>query len=70
MTGFDPIWVVPCGYCGCTPCHCWSTARPCQTWTTNSITFKGPPARAAWECTRCRRVCAPHVDHCDCPVTP
>lgn len=22
--------------------------------------------RAAWECPRCRRVNAPHLDHCDC----
>lgn len=27
--------------------------------------------RTAWECPRCQRMNAPHVDHCDCaPNTP
>lgn len=25
--------------------------------------------RTAWECVRCHRICAPHMDHCDCGPT-
>ena len=25
-----------------------------------------PALKFAWECPRCHRMCAPHVDHCDC----
>lgn len=25
--------------------------------------------RTAWECTRCHRINAPHVDRCDCEPT-
>lgn len=26
--------------------------------------------RQPWTCPRCERVCAPHLDHCDCQPQP
>lgn len=69
-------------FCTCGPVHrpdCPLGSTGGKTGQTNGDTAIVPtplsvgpvvPDRVAWECPRCQRVNAPHVDACPCPAAP
>lgn len=72
MPAPDGIRTIRCMRCGLPLWNDFSSTAPnlcrCQPVTTSGDAPEVKARRASWECHRCKRVNAPHVDQCTCEV--